>query len=347
MEFNHFLSSYLPDRAYGGQRLFADMVEQAQMAEKLGYRGVTIPEHHLLNILLTPSPLQMAVKVSCVTERIELVTSVAVLPVRDMRVFAGEVAQADILADGRLILGVGRGAFAYEIERFGVPMEETRPKFDESLEVLTALLSQEEVGWSGEYYNFEPLTIMPRPLTQPMPHMMVAVMNPPGIAACTRRGFNIQTTPLAGNPELLQAQVTAHKEAKAEMGKTGEHLRLMLSRVVYCAADEAEAHEILVRAHDYYSRFDNVFTGPGEVKHGCIAPLPRKQTIEELDRNLLIATPQKMIDKLAEYAELEIDELILSSNLGQPQSQHLEAMQRFAEEVMPHFRNSARMKKAA
>ncbi len=151
MEFNHFLSSYFPDPNYGGSRLFSDMLEQAQTAERLCYHGVTIPEHHLINILLTPSPLQMAVKVASVTERIEVVTSVAVLPIRDMRVFAGEVAQADILTDGRLVLGVGRGAFAYEIERFGIRMEETRAKFDESVEVLIALLSEEEVCWNRNY----------------------------------------------------------------------------------------------------------------------------------------------------------------------------------------------------
>ncbi len=110
MEFNHFLSSYFPDPSYGGHRLFADMLEQAQAADRLGYHGVTIPEHHLINILLTPSPLQMAVKVASITKHVEVVTSVAVLPIRDMRVFAGEVTQADILTNGRLILGVGRGS---------------------------------------------------------------------------------------------------------------------------------------------------------------------------------------------------------------------------------------------
>jgi len=347
MEFNHFLSSYFPDPSYGGHRLFADMLEQAQAADRLGYHGVTIPEHHLINILLTPSPLQMAVKVASITKHVEVVTSVAVLPIRDMRVFAGEVTQADILTNGRLVLGVGRGAFAYEIERFGVRMEETRAKFDESVEVLIALLSQEEVGWSGEYYNFQPITIMPRPLTQPLPRMMIAVMDPSGIAASTRRGFHIQTTPLAGKQELFKSQITAHKEAKASMGKEGEHLRIMMSRVTYCAEDEAEASEILSRAYEYYGRFNNVFTGPGEVENGCILALPCIQSIEELEQNLLIGTPNQLIDRMAEYHEAGIDEYILSSNLGQPQSQHLEAMQRFAEEVMPNFRGPAGVKKAA
>tara|TARA_B100000745_G_scaffold289355_1_gene227395 strand:+ start:701 stop:1735 length:1035 start_codon:yes stop_codon:yes gene_type:complete len=335
---NHFLSAYYPDTSYGGKRLFNDMVEQAKAAERLGYRGVTLPEHHLINVLLTPSPLQMAVKLACETERLELVTSVAVLPLRDMRIFAGEVIQADILTDGRLVLGVGRGAFAYEMGRLGSPLEESKARFDESLEVLIALMTEEEVSWDGEYYRFEPLTVMPRPMTQPMPRVMVAVMNPPGIAASTRRGFDIQTTPLAGRPELFRAQIAAHKEAKAEMGEAGQHLRIMMSRIVYCTDSEAQTREMVQRAHDYYSRFDNVFTGPGIVRNGDVEPLPRTQTIQELEQNLIICQADEMLDRLTEYAEAGIDELILSSNLGQPQGDHLEAMERFASDVLPHLR---------
>jgi alkanesulfonate monooxygenase SsuD/methylene tetrahydromethanopterin reductase-like flavin-dependent oxidoreductase (luciferase family) len=342
MEFNHFLSSYLPDPAYGGKRLLDDMVEQARLADRLGYRGVTIPEHHLINILLIPSPLQMAVKVAAETKHLELMTSVVVLPIHDMRVLAGEVAQADILCDGRLVLGVGRGAFAYEMGRMGVPIETSRAKFEESLEVLTALLTREEVSWDGEFYKFEPLTTMPRPMTQPMPPLMIAVMVPEGIYACAKRGFHIQTTPLQGSHEKLLQQVGAFKRAKEELGDAGDHLRLSLSRVMYAARDGADAREKIALAYGYYSRFDNVFTGPGIVENGAIAPLPRAQTIEELAENLIICPPTEMVDRLAAYAEAGIDEVIVSSNIGQSQDESLEAMQRLAEEVMPQFTRPSR-----
>ena len=337
MEFNHFLSSYLPDCSYGGKRLLDDMVEQAKLADRLGYRGVTIPEHHLINILLIPSPLQMAVKVAAETEHLELMTSVVVLPLHDMRILAGEIAQADILCDGRLILGVGRGAFAYEMGRLGVPIETSRAKFEESLEVLIALLTREEVSWDGEFYKFEPLTTMPRPMSQPMPPLMIAVLVPEGIYACVKRGFHIQTTPLQGSHAKLLEQANAFSRAKTELGDAGKHLRLSLSRVMYAARDEADAKEKIALAHDYYSRFDNVSTGPGIVEHGAIVPLPRKQTMEELADNLIICPPAQMVDQLAAYAEAGIDDVIVSSNIGQSQSESLEAMQRLAEEVMPHF----------
>lgn len=336
MDFNLFLSSYYPDPGYGGARLYADMVAEAVLVEQLGFTSVSIPEHHLVNVLLNPAPLQFAVKVADATEHLDIVTSVVVLPLHDMRVFAGEVAMADILTDGRLVLGVGRGAFGYEMQRLGTPLENSRAKFDESLEVLLRLLTEYEVEHHGEYYDFDPITIMPRPLTAPRPRIMIATMNRDGIRDATRRGFDVQTTPLAGDPALFEMQVDAHKEAKAELGAAGDPLRIMLSRVAYCARDEADRRTKLEMAHDYYRRFDNVFTGPGLVKDGCIAALPREQSIEELDANILIATPEQMIDELGVYAERGIDEFILSSHLGQSLEETTEMLHRFHTEVMPH-----------
>jgi alkanesulfonate monooxygenase SsuD/methylene tetrahydromethanopterin reductase-like flavin-dependent oxidoreductase (luciferase family) len=346
MDFNHFVSSYYPDPAYGGARLYDDMIEQAKTAERLGYNSVSIPEHHVINILLNPAPLQFAVRLACETEHIDLVTSVAVLPLHDMRVFAGEVAMADILTKGRLVLGVGRGAFGYEMERLGTPLDQSRAKFDESLDVLLRLLTEFEVEHHGEFYDFDPITIMPRPYTSPRPRMMIATMNHAGIRSATLRGFNIQTTPLAGDPDLFRMQVDAHKEAKAEMGAEGDDLRIMLSRIVYCATDAADARQKLELAHDYYSRFDNVFTGPGIVENGCIAPLQRAQTIEELDNNIMICTADEMVERLGEYHERGIDEFIFSSNIGQSQAETLDMMERIAADVMPHFPGAHRPESA-
>ncbi|MEW6633773.1 MAG: LLM class flavin-dependent oxidoreductase [Pseudomonadota bacterium] len=335
MDFNHFLSSYLPDPTYGGTRLYRDMVEQALWAEKLGYRAVSIPEHHLINILLVPSPLQLAVRIAAATSTIKLVTSIAVLPVRDMRTFAGEVVQASMLCDGRLVLGVGRGAFAYEVARLGTPIEQTRAKFEESLAVLQALLTREEVSWDGEFYRFDPITVMPRPEVE-IP-LMMAVMAPEGIEACAGQGYMVQTTPLQAAHSVLMEQVNAFKRGKALAEQSGKSSRLSLMRGIYLARDAADARDKLERAYNYYERFDNVFSGPGIVDNGCIRPLPRRQSVEELGRSLIICEAAEMIDRISTYAEAGIDEVIMSSNFGQPQSETLEMMERFSAQVMPHI----------
>ncbi len=335
MDFNHFISAYYPDTSYGGDKLFDDMIAQAKLADQLGYASVSIPEHHLINILLTPAPLQMAVRLAGETSHVKLMTSVVVLPIHDMRTYAGEVVMADILTNGRLVLGVGRGAFAVELSRLGAPIETTREKFDESLDVLQKLLSEEDVSFKGKYYDFEPMTIMPRPV-RPI-QMMMAVMVPDGIYACTKRGFHIQTTPLSGSKQQMLDQVNAFHRAKAEMGEAGAHLTLSLSRVAWLAKDDAEKRRMTEAAHDYYARFDNVFSGPGIVTGGAIHALPRKQTIDELAENLIICTKQELTDKLAVYHEAGVDELILSQNLGTPNQQTLDNMQAIAEDIMPQF----------
>ncbi|MEM7074427.1 MAG: LLM class flavin-dependent oxidoreductase [Pseudomonadota bacterium] len=337
MEFSIQLSADYPDKSYGGDRVYRDMLDQAVLSDRLGFDCVSVTEHHLMNILMMPAPLTFAVKIAAHTEQIKIMTSIVVLPLHDMRTYAGEVVVADIFTEGRLLLGVGRGAFPFEMERLGVPMDETRERFDESLDVLQALLSEEEVSWDGKYYRFDPITIMPRPVRPGGPRMMMAVMNPDGIYHCTKRGFHIQTTPLAGNRQLLHDQVGAFTRAKDEMGEEGAALTLSLSRVGFIATSETDRAAKLDVAEHYYSRFDNVYTGPGLLDHGMIRPLPRTQSKQDLAENLLICTPQEMIDRLAPYSELGIDRVILSVNFGLAQSETLECIQCFAEEVMPHF----------
>lgn len=331
MEVTHFLSSLMLDPSVGGKRLYRDMVEQAVHAEACGYTGVAIPEHHLVNILLVPSPLQLAVKIAAHTSRIRLVTSVCQLPLRDMRIFAGEVIQAQALCDGRLVLGVGKGAFGVETDLMGVPFEETKPRFEESLAVLEALLTGEDVGWSGELYRFDPLAIMPR--AQDRIPIMLAIMAPPGIEAAARRGYDIQTTPISAAHGVLESRVEAfHRGRRARPGATN---RLALMRGAYVVRDEAHRRRMVEVAYRYYQSFDNVFGGPGIVDRGIIRPLPREQSLEALGENLLIGERAELIERLAAYAELGIDELILSSNFGQPQHETLEMMERLARDALP------------
>ena len=339
MDFNHFLTSYMPNPNVGSKVHFQNMIEQSILAEKLGYKKVSIPEHHLINLLMMPSPLQMAVKIASLTKNISISTSVAVLPLHDMRTYAGEVATADILTDGRLILGVARGAFPWEMKRLGTPIEHSKEKFTESLEVLQKLLSEEEVSFNGKYYNFENLTIMPRPITQPIP-IMIAAMDPNSIKNAAMRGFHVQSTVLSGTKELLMERVNAFRDGCEELGEKGKLLKLSMQRMMFVAKDEKDAEKKNKLAYEYYKRFDNMFAGPGKVKNGNIIPLPRKQSFEEMKDNLLICPINELIDKLSIYAEAGVDEFIISSSFGQEQNETIESMHKISEEIIPYFKNS-------
>ena len=339
MDFVHFLSSHMLDPATGGKQLYRNVVRQALHAERLGYLGVGIPEHHLVNILLIPSPLQMAVKIAAHTSRLKLMTSVCQLPLRDMRVFAGEVVQAQALCEGRLMLGVGKGAFGFETGRMGVAIEQTKVLFEEDLKLLEALLTRDNVSSDTPRYRFEPMTIMPRP-EDPIP-LMVAVMNPAGIEAAARAGYHVQTTPLGGSHRQLVDQVEAFHRGRNAAERQVD-TRLALQRGLFLVRNDEERRKIAEHAHTYFKSFDNVFGGPGIVDRGIIRPLPRAQTIEELTGNLLLCQRDEMIDRLSAYAELGIDEVLATSNFGQEEALTLDMMGRLSEEVMPHLKTPAR-----
>ena len=339
MDFNHFLTSYMPNTNIGSKIHFDNMLNESVIAEKLGYTTVSIPEHHLINILMMPSPLQMAVKIASITKKINITTGIVVLPLHDMRTYAGDVATADILTDGRLILGVGRGAFPWEMKRLGTPIEMSKEKFTESLDVLQLLLKNKEVSYQGKFYDFEPLTIMPRPISNPVP-MMIAAMNLESIKDAATRGFHVQSTVLSGTKDLLLSRVNAFKEGCEILGEKGKLLKLSMQRMAYLAKDDNDAKEKIKMAYEYYKRFDNMFTGPGKVKEGNVEPLKREQSLEELKENLLICTLNEMIDKLSIYAETGVDEVILSSSFGQSHNDLIQSMQRIGENVIPYFKKS-------
>ena len=337
MKFCIQLSAYYPNHDMGGELLYKNMLAQAVLAEKLGYESVSCTEHHLINILLMPAPLQFAVKIASLTERVKIMTSVAVLPIHDMRVYAGEVICADIFTDGRLLLGVGRGAFGFEMDRLGVPLESSREVFDESLSVLQALLTKREVSWDGKYYKFPPLTVMPRPVKEGGPPIMMSALVPEAIYHSAKRGFHILTTPLSGTHEHMLDQIDAFQRGKAELGSKGEELTISMSRVVFVAGNSVDKKQKTELAHHYYGQFDNVYTGDGIVEDGLIVPIPRNVPIEETAKNLHICTSSEMIDELAPYAEAGIDRFILNINFGAEQSETLECIERFATEVAPVF----------
>jgi alkanesulfonate monooxygenase SsuD/methylene tetrahydromethanopterin reductase-like flavin-dependent oxidoreductase (luciferase family) len=339
MEFNHFLTSYMPDPKIGSRQHFKNMIDQSLLAEKLGYTSVSIPEHHLVNLLMMPSPLQMAVKLATLTSKINIVSSVCVLPLHDMRTFAGEVAVADILTEGRLILGVGRGAFSWEMTRLGSPKEQSKEKFVESLEVLKLLLTKEEVSWNGKYYQFKPITIMPRPISNPVP-IMIAAMDLNSIRDAAAKGYHVQSTVLSSTKNILQKRANAFREGCLKLGEKGKLLKLSMQRMAYAAKDDQDAKEKNKLAYEYYKRFDNMFTGPGHVDHGLITPISRDQSLEELTKNLLICPTSELVEKLGVYAEVGIDEIIISASFGQSQKDLEESMHRIHDKVMPYFKKT-------
>ncbi len=337
MQFSFYLPCYWADTGVHAHVMYSEMLEQATRAEELGFAMLGVPEHHFINYLVHPSPLLTAVKVASVTEHIPIITSVLVLPFLDMRRIAGEIAQADCLTDGRIHLGVGRGAFRYEFDRFGVTPAESRAKFDDSLALLKALLSETEVSWDSPYYNFAPLTITPRPLQQPYPPIWIAALKYQAIYHSVLNGYHVMTTPLRDPFAVARMQAGAFADAVAAGGADTAGRMFSMLRMLYVAKDEADRRAKLEIAYANHRRFVNVFETPGEVVDGAIVPIDVAETVEEIGDALLIGTAAECIDKLTPYAELGIFDLMLNMSFGASHADVLASMDRFAADVAPHF----------
>ena len=337
MQFGFYLPCYHPDTSFPAAQLYRDTIEEAKLAEELGFISLTIPEHHFINYLVHPSPLLTAVRVAAETKSIPLISAVLVLPFYDIRRLAGEIAQADCLTEGRIQLGVGRGAFRYEFDRFNVPVEESRERFDDSLNLLIKLLSEEDVGWDSKYYKFEPLTITPRPVQKPYPRIWVAALAEAAIAGTVRRGFNVMTTPLRDPFETAKKQADAFLSALPPGNPRNQ--RHSMLRMGFVTRSDADTVEKLRQAHENHQRFVNVFETAGTVTGGRIEPLPVPETLDDIRRSLIIGSPQECVDKIAHYAGLGIDDIQVNMNFGASHADVMGALERFAVHVMPHFRS--------
>ena len=338
MKFGFYLPCYHPDLSFPARQLYRDAIQEAKLAEELGFVSLTIPEHHFINYLVHPSPLLTAVRVAAETKDIPLISAVLVLPFYDVRRLAGEISQADCLTDGRLQLGLGRGAFRYEFDRFNVPVEESRERFDDALNLLIKLLTEEEVSWNSKYYKFDSLTVTPRPMQKPCPPIWIAALAEGAIAGTVRRGFNVMTTPLRDPFEAARKQANAFTSALPPGNPKNQ--RHSMLRMGFVTKSDAETREKLEIALENHRRFVNVFETPGTVKGGAIVPIDVPETIDDIRRSLIIGSPQECVDKLAHYAALGIDDVQINMNFGAAHGDVMESLERFAAHVQPHFRAS-------
>jgi len=142
MEFGIFnlMGSRSPEKQTA--EVFAEVAEQTRLADELGYAIAWFAEHHFSNYCLCASPLMMVAHCASITKKIRLGTAVVVLPLYNPARLLAEIATADALSNGRLMLGVGAGYQPYEFERFGVDIKANLEMTEEFCDILDRAFSQ-------------------------------------------------------------------------------------------------------------------------------------------------------------------------------------------------------------
>jgi len=134
------------------------------LAEPLGFDGIWAPEHQGTPYGMTPNPLQVLTYFAGRTQHVSLGTMVAVAPWWHPVRLAHQIAYLDILSNGRYTtIGLGRGVAKSEFDAVGVPREESRQRFDETLDILSLAFSQERFSYAGKIFKIPEMSLRPAP----------------------------------------------------------------------------------------------------------------------------------------------------------------------------------------
>src|SRR5919198_137680 len=168
------------------EEAFAEAMSVAEIAETKGLDGVWLAERHFaihrgpLDPMgagipsIASVPLVLAAAIAARTRRVRTGTGVAVLPLCHPIRTAEEAATVDQLSLGRLNFGVGRSGFPRAYAGYGIAYAESRDRFQESLEVILKCWTEHRFSYSGKYFTFNDMIVVPRPYQKPHPPIWVA-----------------------------------------------------------------------------------------------------------------------------------------------------------------------------
>jgi alkanesulfonate monooxygenase SsuD/methylene tetrahydromethanopterin reductase-like flavin-dependent oxidoreductase (luciferase family) len=357
MKFGFFLGMHYRDvdRPYG--ELLNNSLEIAIRAEELGYDAIFIPEHHFINYITLPSALQFATKIAAHTKRIRLITAVLVLPYYHPLALAEEIAETDWLTDGRLEIGVARGANKYEFLRLGIPYEKSREMYQESLQIMLNSWTHDDYAYQGEFYRFPPTTTLPRPMQKPYPPVWISAQSEVGVRTVAKLGVNLQTSPNFGcfaPYEDLVSLMDDFNQAQVASGHPRPEVGLL--RRVFIAESEKDALEHLddLMTHwrmymaFYEARADRrldvrVDLADTPVIRGAVQPASLEldlSSVYETFDDPIITTPEKAVARIKKYEQLGVTYMMTNSAFGQPHQDTMRSLELFAKEVMPHFKRA-------
>lgn len=180
---------------HNARRAILEQVALVKHAESLGFEEAWVTEHHFNEFNLSPSILVLMAHLAGVTSTIRLGTAAVLLAFHNPISVAEDIATLDNLCDGRLAFGIAKGGpFPEQNKHFGIPMNESRAKTLEAMELIHKLLYETDVSFNGQYYQCASLTIYPKPIQQKIP-VYVASGDVEGITFAAKHSFNLMGGP--------------------------------------------------------------------------------------------------------------------------------------------------------
>jgi limonene 1,2-monooxygenase len=324
-------------------------MELIEWMDYLGYDEVWIGEHHSAGWELIASPEIFIAAAAQRTKHIMLGSGVTSLPYHHPFLVAQRFVQLDHMTRGRAMLGCGPGALVSDAYMLGIEPVTQRPRMDEALDAIMALLKCEEpVTLKTDWFELRQARLHLAPYSEPhFPIAVASVMTPSGVIAAGRHGLGVLSlgAGIPGGPEALANQWKIGEETAAKHGKTMDRKNWKLVVNVHVAEDDEEAMRQVKRAerHETVTYFEETLGRPPGRSDDPLTDGVKMGTtlVGSVD------TVVRGIEKLWELSNGGFGGLLFRAHEWATREQTLKSYELFARYVMPRFQGSGDMPRAS
>ena len=326
-----------------------DWLDTMTLADQLGFGCAWLVEHHFMrNYSHSSKPEILLAAAAQRTQRLRLGLGVIPAPYHHPIHSAERVATLDVLSNGRLEIGLGRGFSPQEYQAFGVDMAQSRVLTQETLDILRLSFSRKPVSYESQQVKFENLDILPHVVQLPHPPLWSAAISPESFDWSARQGLGVLAGPF--KPWFMtRADIQRYQKVWRDPPQILKPPRIGMTLGILCLPDGKRAKQLAKPAFEwfYHALFqtirpvlENLYPS---YKH--FRELGRFRYLLERGINAgLLQTfgmafagaPAECIEYLARYHEQGVTHLLLAVGAGAVSKEVVhESMYCIAEEVMP------------
>src|SRR5262249_18899566 len=247
----------------GDSHAYHDFVNYVIEAEKLGFSSVFLVEHHFTGFGQVSASMSLLAYLAARTERIRLGTAVVVLPWHNPILVAEQAATLDLLSNGRLDFGVGKGYRSYEVSGFCIPAEEATGGFDEAMEVIRkAWATPGRFSYQGKRWQFDNVVVEPSPIQQPHPPFWLGAGSAESIRRAAREGYNLLLDQIAPT-DLVIDRVAPFGREGGRVGGAGDPVWVGVTRGLQTVHNDEERQRAVPPRRQVLKNIGDLARGPG------------------------------------------------------------------------------------
>ncbi|MBO0778601.1 MAG: LLM class flavin-dependent oxidoreductase [Ktedonobacteraceae bacterium] len=337
MRFSFFsLLDVYDTEARSSAAIYRQVLEQIVLADELGFDAYWIGEHHGYfttdQLLSCPNPAILLAAAAKLTQRIGLNTAVANLSLRHPLQLAEDYALVDLLSQGRLGLGIGRGSFTHEYAAFGQDAAESSGRFEESWEIIQRLWRGEQVTFRGCYYQLEDAKLNITPVQQPFPRHWFSAIKGESFVTRGRAAQPVISLPHISAKSFVDMQKLVEDHRSHYLAAGGDHERYELPLILYTfvAPTRSEALHVAVDALCRYMEYQHA-SSREHIMHSIHLLMDQKL--------LWFGAPADLIEMITQFqVHINPRHVVFWSDFGGLLAALvLRSMRLIAQEVLPHF----------